>query len=197
MHKWFRKVHMYTGLLNFTILVIFGIVGLSATFLPRPAQRSQPEREVRYLDFTAPGGLDDRQLADHVYEELKLPLTKPAPEWAVQRDSDNNPTANFYTPGKMYYTTVLEKEARLRVETAPYDTWAFLMHLHEMTPRNANPDWRTQLWAYYVEFSIWSLIGMALSGVYLWLASRPGFRWAQLSFAAGCGILVLFFVLVR
>jgi hypothetical protein len=36
---------------------------------------------------------------------------------------------------------------------------------------------------------------MALSGVYLWLSSRPAHRWAQVSFAVGsAGFLLLVYL---
>jgi hypothetical protein len=31
MNTWIRKIHMYTGLLNFTILCVFGLAGLVVT----------------------------------------------------------------------------------------------------------------------------------------------------------------------
>ena len=38
---------------------------------------------------------------------------------------------------------------------------------------------------------------MALTGVYLWLATRSGYRWAQISFGAGTAIFVVFYIAVR
>jgi hypothetical protein len=31
MNTWIKKIHMYTGLLNFTILCVFGLAGLVVT----------------------------------------------------------------------------------------------------------------------------------------------------------------------
>jgi hypothetical protein len=196
-HRLIKKIHMYTGLVNFTILVVFAIVGLTAAFLPGPNQRPRPKAEVRYVDFTAPGGLDDRQVADRIYEELQLPLTSRAQDWNIRRGEDHNLRVRFPTASKVYTAVVLENESRLRLEIVPFDTWQFLSHLHESTPQHANPDWRAYLWSCYVEFSLWSLILMAVSGVYLWLASRPSYRWAQVSFGMGCGTLLLYYLLVR
>ena len=103
--KWIKKIHMYLGLVNFTILFIFGLVGISASFLPPPSEQDRAEPEA--------------------------------------------------------------------------------------------PDWRTQLWALYIEVSIWSLILMASSGIYLWLTSRPKLRWAQLSFAAGIISFIALWTLSR
>ena len=79
--------------MNFTILFIFGLVGISASFLPPPSEQDRAEPEV----------------------------------------------------------------------------WDVLFRMHESTLSHAAPDWRTQLWALYIEVSIWSLILMASSGIYLCL----------------------------
>ena len=34
MTRWMIRIHMYTGLLNFAALVLFGVVGIIATVLP-------------------------------------------------------------------------------------------------------------------------------------------------------------------
>jgi hypothetical protein len=54
-----------------------------------------------------------------------------------------------------------------------------------------------RLWTWYNEFSIWSLIGMSLSGVYLWLASRPRYRPAIYVFAFGSLSFLLLYMLTR
>ncbi|MBI3679538.1 MAG: hypothetical protein HY235_04000 [Acidobacteria bacterium] len=69
--------------------------------------------------------------------------------------------------------------------------------MHETHIRNRSADWRMRLWTYYIELSIWALIVMSLTGVYLWLASRPGFRWAQLFFAAGTVCFLALWVFSR
>ncbi|MDP6982863.1 MAG: hypothetical protein QGG05_07230 [Candidatus Latescibacteria bacterium] len=55
----------------------------------------------------------------------------------------------------------------MQIRTQPFDKWQYMMHLHEMTPSRNEGDWRITSWAVYMEFSLWSLIFMALSGVYL------------------------------
>jgi len=54
-----------------------------------------------------------------------------------------------------------------------------------------------RLWAWYNRFAIWSLIAMAITGTYLWLASRPRYRVAQYSFAGGAGAFILLYALTR
>ena len=197
MTRWMIRIHMYTGLLNFTALVLFGVVGIVATALPPHAERAQPEPGVELVEFEIPGGMDDRQLADHIQATLRIPLTGRPPDWTLKRDDDNNLRFRLPTPARGHEIVVLEAESRLRIETLLFPTWQYLIHLHEMVPSRVTPDLRIQAWAWYIEFSIWSLILMALSGLYLWLESRPGYRWAQVSFGVGSLIFVCFYWFVR
>jgi hypothetical protein len=141
--------------------------------------------------------MDDRRLADHIHASLNLPLTKPAADWALGRDRQNRLRFRLGTPARFYEILVLEKQDQVQITTQPFDFWQYLFHLHEMTPGAGQPELRTRLWAWYMEFSIWSLMLMSLSGVYLWLASRPGYRWAQASFAAGAAIFIVFYIAIR
>jgi hypothetical protein len=194
---WIKRIHMYTGLLNFTTFAIFGIIGIMATVLPRPAERQKLPSTVQVRDFQIPGDMNDRQLADHIQTSLKLPLTSPTPDWALRRDDQNHLRFGLFTPARFYDILVLENQGKIEMTTQPFDLWQYLFHLHEMTPGWAHPDLRTQLWAYYMECSIWSLILMSLSGVYLWLVSRPKHRLALVSFATGSAIFVLFYIAMR
>jgi hypothetical protein len=188
---------MYAGLLNTTALALFGVIGIAVTVLPKPQDRTPPEATVEFVDFQVPGDMDDRQLADHIQEHLAIPLTGPAPDWSMHHDRAGNLRFRLPTPARRYDIGVLEAENRLRIRTQDFDTWQYLFHLHEMTPAYARPDLRIQAWAWYIEFTIWSLIAMALTGVYLWLASRPGYRWAQASLAGGTIVFVAFYIAVR
>jgi len=197
MSKWVKKKHMYLGLLNYTILVIFGMVGLSTSFLPPPNERDRAEPEVRFVAYEAPVDLSNKALANNAYEALKLPLTQTPPDWSIRRDRDHNLRFSLPTMAKGHDIVVLEKESLLRVTTTTLDIWDYFFRLHELTLNHGAPDWRTWLWAVYVELSIWSLILMATSGVYLWLVSRPKLRWAQLSFVMGVISFVALWALSR
>jgi hypothetical protein len=193
----FKKLHMYAGLLNLSILLIFGVAGLWATFEPAPERRKRPDPDVEFRDFTPPAGLDDKAAADRVHEFLNLPLTTPLPKFAIRRDANNDLALNFYTPNGIRRAVVLEKEHRIRIETQHIGFANYLNGLHTMTLNNRSPDWRVHWWTYYNEFSIWSLIGMSISGVYLWLASRPRYRPARWTFALGSGAFILLYAMTR
>jgi hypothetical protein len=196
MSHWLKKLHMYAGLLNLSILVVFGIAGLTATFDSGP-RRSPLQSSTRTLDFQPPPNASDFEAATAAFAFLKPALTTAPPKNAVHRDAANNVTFDFYTVNGPQTVTLLEKENHLRVETRRNNLGHFLDNLHGTTMNARITDPRIRLWTWYTEFSIWSLIFMSLTGVYLWLASRPKHRWAQFSFAAGSGVFLLLYALTR
>lgn len=197
MNEFVKKLHAWLGLLSFTILLIYGITGLSVTLLPAPEARPRREGGTEFVDFRVPPNLTDKQVADRVWEALKVPLANPAPEWSLRRDADNNLTMGFYTPNGPTHVTVLEREGRLRVVRERSEWPAFLNNLHASTLRDRPTDWRMRAWIAYNEFAIFALIFMSLSGVYLWLSSRPRHRAAQISFFAGTGAFLVLYWLSR
>ncbi len=194
-----KKLHMYAGLLNFSILFMFGVAGLTATFDGRPPVQRLDEAVERFAPFTPPPNSTDKQIADAVYDYLKPSLTRAPPAQALRRDADKNLSFNFFSPNGIVAVTVLEKENRLRARTLKNDAGHFMNALHTATIQNqvAKSDLRMRLWTYYNELAIWSLLGMALSGVYLWLSSRPGYRLAQYAFAGGCAVFITLYVMTR
>ncbi|MDP7364473.1 MAG: hypothetical protein QF768_17930 [Candidatus Latescibacteria bacterium] len=114
-----KRLHMYSGLLNATALLLFGLVGIAATLLPRHNQRDTPESTSQMIDFVIPGDLDDRQLADHIQRELAIPLTGPAPNWSFWHDGDQNLHFRLPTPARRYDITVRRREIRCKFARSP------------------------------------------------------------------------------
>jgi len=195
MTRWLKKLHMYAGLLNLSILLVFGIAGLNATF-EDPGEAPPPPTTAVY-DFQVPANVSDYEAALAAFRFLKPALSEPPPQGAIHRDSANNVAFSLYSVNGQRTVTLLEKENRVRVEARPNELGEFFDGLHATTMNFAHTDLRIRMWAWYVEFSIWSLIFMAVTGVYLWLASRPGYRWAQVSFAAGSGLFLLLYAITR
>jgi hypothetical protein len=192
-----RKLHMYAGLFSFTALMVYGVAGLEGTASRPPGQSEPQSPAVEFLEYKPPAGAGDKAVADSVHALLKPPLAGPIPEWAVHRNAAHDLELDFYSPNGMTRAVVLEKEGRLRIERRRVRVWGFLNDLHAMTPGEYQQDIRLKLWSWYNEAAMWSLMGMVFSGVYLWLASRPGWRTAQLTFAAGSMALMVLYFSVR
>lgn len=183
MRRLVRKLHIYAGLLSFTAFVVYGIAGIRATLIEAPDDRRPNPSDVREIVFDVPGDLSDKALADRIHAELDLPLTRPIPEWALYRDEERNLVLDFYTANGIRRVTVLEAEGRLRVEAEQAPLGQFLNQLHATVGVGGPPT--VTAWALYNIFSTFCLLFMTVSGVYLWLATRPGHGLALVSFAAG------------
>jgi hypothetical protein len=178
-----QKLHTYAGLVTFVNLMVFGLVGVSASLSSRP---HDPAPEVRSEAFVVEPNLSDRQVAERVCGLLGLSLATPIQTAVIQHDAANNLLLDFYHANGRHRVTVLEKESRLRVEVMRNSLWSYLGTLHATTGAFHSGDWRMQLWADYNEFAMWCFLAMLASGVALWLMSRPGYRWAQWSLGLGC-----------
>ncbi len=197
MNKLIRKIHIYLGLLNLSFVLIFGITGVVATLRYTPYQLPHPVQPPRLETYDVRPGLTDKEVADDIYARLKIPLTSPPEKWAIGRDHQNDLVINFYTVNGPYRVTLLEKEHRLKVERVQESIWLYVDNLHGLTIRQPGNDLLLRMWAYYNEFSIWSLLGMALSGAYLGLTSRPGYKLARYALTSGAVAFLVIYTAAR
>jgi hypothetical protein len=189
---------MYLGLLCWSILFVYGIAGLTATvFRAGPPGPHFQSSTVRTETFVTPPNQTDKQVGDAVWRTLEIPLTGPPAAYAIRRDRQNNLVVSFWTTNGPTTVTVLEQQNRLRIESHRNTIWAYFNNLHSTTLRGRPYDWRIQLWAYYNEFAVWALLAMAMSGVCLWLSSRPRHLLAQAAIAVAGVSFVVLYILTR
>lgn len=187
---WLRRIHMYLGLLSSTAIFVYGVTGIHATSFTRPIDRPRPAPTVTYQPASIDGALDDAAAAKQLFSKLSIPMGTPPGQ--IRRDDQNNLVFNSYPASGMVRVVFLEKEGRARIEKIDAPFAQLLSNLHEITMRNPSEDLRVRLWKYYNEFSTWTLLLLILTGIWLWLASRPGHRWARLCFALGsAGFVIL------
>ena len=188
---------MYTGLFTFTALMVYGLSGLMDSALPAWSERQAPPTTERYVEFATPANLADKDVADLVYAHLDMPLTGPAADYSIRRDKDQNLTVSFYTVNGVRTVTVLEDAGQLKIERAHGGIVSFVTGMHGSRMMYASPRFLTLAWAIYNEVGLWSLGIIALSGLTLWLSTRPRFVWAQIAFVAGNGTFALLYWLLR
>jgi len=191
-----KRIHIYLGLLSFSHLIVYGIAGLTAS-----AQHSQERPKIsqftRYQDFAVPPNLTDKEVAALVYDRLRLPFTRPMPDWFLKHTAANDLQLDFLNINGIYRVTVLEKERRVRIDEIRNSAWLFLEDIHAGTVHSAEEMRLLQLWGIYNEFAMWSLLAMILTGIWLWLSSRPGSHWAQACLLASTAASVAVYFLVR
>lgn len=191
---WVRRVHIYLGLLNFSLLFVFGLAGLVVT-VEAPDIFHQPGGPaVETREFTAPPSASDREVGALVARAIE-PAHAGAP--FVHRDAANHLVAEFYSVNGLVRATLLPGERRVEVRTFRNSIWRFIDNAHATTLSEQGGDTAVRAWAWYIEFSIWSLIAMALGGVWLGLASRWKWAWTRVSLAAGCVVFIALYWLEK
>ena len=195
--EWIRRLHIYTGLFSFTALMVFGAAGLIGAFHEDPRAASRPPPVVSELDFEVPQGASDPEVAQLVYARLALRDAAPVPEWALGRNEDHVLVLHFYGPNGVTHASVLEDQKKLHVEIDRSTLGEYVNGMHALVLSHVGPQRRVRFWSMYLELSIFTLLFMVVTGVWLWLATRPRLRWAQAFFAVGTIGFVALYLLGR
>jgi hypothetical protein len=196
MYDWMKKIHMYAGLLSYMAFFVWGVAGIRAVFLPPPGGYLPPEISAqREVPFEAPGDLDDEQLSQLLFKAAEIPMS--GGHYNVHRNEEGNLAFFVFTNNGRRDVTYLEEEQRIRVEIRQNGLVDFLSSMHAGHSRRGAPDLSARFWGVYNEFSTWAFFFMSLSGIYLWVATRPRLPWAQLSIGGAAAVFVILWVATR
>jgi hypothetical protein len=183
---WLRWIHVLVGLQSAAALIVYAVAGLAATWHARPGAPETPRR-LETRAYAPRDGESDVALAKRLHAELALPLTDPPADWVVRRDDAGVLTFRVYSPNGMQHVRV-PAPGVVQVEDARVDLATFLLnlHAHVLPPGLRGADPRLLLWSLYNELSMLALGGLALSGLTLWLATRPRAPLPFAAFVLGC-----------
>jgi hypothetical protein len=180
---WIRRIPTYLGLLNFSLLFVFGAAGLVMTCEAPDIFHAGQQPSVELRDFAAPPDASDREVGELVARMLS-PAHAGRP--IVRRDAANQLVTEFYSVNGLVRATLLKGEHRIEVRTFRNSIWRFIDNAHATTIAEQTPDGAVRAWASYIEFSIWSLIAMSLSGLWLGLSRRWKYAGTPISLITGC-----------
>jgi hypothetical protein len=113
------------------------------------------------------------------------------PDWFLRRTPENHLLLDFYNVNGIYRVIVLEQEQKLRVEEIRNSIWLFLEDIHAATPNDPEAPALVRAWALWNEAAMWSLLAFCLSGIYLWLTTRPRMMWAWSALAVGTAAFMM------
>jgi hypothetical protein len=196
LYEWVKKIHMYSGLLTFTAFVVWGVTGVHAVFLPPAGQYTPPPvSSVQEIPFREAGSLDDQTLARSIYEKVRIPLA--GGRYNVHRDEQSNLAFNVFTINGGREVTFLEKEGIVRIAHRGNSLWGYLSSMHTAHSRRHRLTPSAIAWGYFNELSTWAFLFMTFSGLYMWIATRPGLRWAQLSLAGITALTLVLWIAIR
>lgn len=189
-----RKLHIYSGLLVFSQLLVYGVAGLVATAQPS-LERPKTPHTTRTIAFQRKPDESDKQVAARAYETVQPAMSRPVPDWFLRKSADGHLLLDFYNINGIYRVTVLP--TALRVESIRNSTALFFEDIHAATLADSEADQLIRIWAMWNELGIWGLLFFAVSGIWLWLASRPGSRLAWFSLALGIAVFAGLWMVLR
>jgi hypothetical protein len=194
--KWMKKLHTYAGLLTFTAFVVWGVIGVAGAFAPGPGNYQPPDvSSVQDTPMPVPANLGDKALARYVFDNIYIPLR--GGHYNIQRNENGNLAFYVFTASGRRDVTYLEDQGIARIEIRQNSIFGFLSTMHTAFSRRGPQTQAARLWGYYNEFAAWAFFFMTISGVYLWLDTRPGMRWAQLIGASSIGFSVVLWFATR
>ena len=169
---------MWAGLLTFTALIVWGVTGIHAVFLPEPGGYTPPEvHEVTETPFSEGGDLGDAELARKIYEGLDIPVK--GGHYNIHRDDEQNLAFFIFSANGRRDVTYLEEEGVVRIEFRKNEIASFLSTMHTAHSRRGPKNVAGRAWGLYNELATWAFFFMTVSGVYLWAATRPFMVWAR------------------
>lgn len=186
---------MYAGLLNFSQLIVFGLAGLVVTFHAPDIMHSGVPPATTSMSFAAPPAMSDRDVGRSIAQRVGAPPHSGPPY--IHRDESNRLVVDFYSVNGLVRATLVENANRVDIQTYRNSVWRFIDDAHTATIADRSPDGALRAWTWYIELSIWCLIVMCISGVWLAIASRWRFVWTRVALAAGCLAAVAFYFLER
>ena len=194
LHPLVKKIHAYLGLVNLSFVLIWGIVGLDQ-WLNHRAPGPPPVSAEWTLPYKPAPDATDREIG-LALRALINPSQGTSPN--LQRDADGNLIVMFYTSNGPTKATVVEANGIVRVQKRHTDVGRFLNNMHATSTQDVDPSYLAlRIWTYFTEISIWSLLTLSLSGLLMWLLSRPKYIPAQLSFLAGLGMFAFLYMAAR
>jgi len=194
MNAWIKKIHMYAGLLNFTILCVFGLAGVIVTADAPDIFHAGNEPATAIVPFAAPSAASDKDVADLMVRQVGPRHTgKPS----IRRDAEHRLVADNYSVNGLVRLTLLEPQGQMKIETYRNSIWRFIDNAHATTLQESTTTWAPNAWAWYIEIAIWSLLLMALSGLWLGLVTRWNYWWTKAALIAGTISFALFCVVLK
>jgi hypothetical protein len=183
------KIHIYSGLLCSSYLLIFGVSSLNYNhhFGKPDNKKVRWERSLKLVDTG-----NNMAVSEVVRDNLGL-IGWPLP-WETRRDERGNLHFGLSRPGKHYTIRVFFDENRIQVEETHRGFWAVVDTLHG---KMGVPSSRfMSLWGAYTELCTWVVLFSAASGVYLWTHRQKErfIGWILLVSASGTALLLIVYV---
>lgn len=187
LHGWIRDLHLYAGLFLGPLVLVYAVstLMLNHALVPWGGGVDAP-RDISSVRVSVPDAENSLDLAMQLREQLGMPG-----EVGFVRRRGSTLTFPIESPGRTANVRFDFTSGVATVEEQHTGVWNGLIYLHRMPgPHNANirGNWIvTRLWGWFADATVYLVLFLSVSGVYLWTALKAD-RKAGLLFL-GAGVL--------
>jgi hypothetical protein len=189
LYRWLRDLHLYFGLFISPFILLFAV---SVFYLNHGKLVSGEAPVDTYNDLSIPGGFDRLKGIEAVEQARAiLPQVGVSGEIGFLRYISNTRHLVFPVSKAGSEATVdVDLDARTATVTRrPMNLWESISYLHKMPgPHNVaiRGNWvGTQVWRVFADATIYLLLFISLSGIYLWWALKAERRIGFMLLSAG------------
>jgi hypothetical protein len=184
----FRKIHLYSGLILLTFVVMYFITGY-ALIHHEWFPESEPVKTTRIepLSFAGVGDPDTYSL--YLQERFELRGKRRQPN----RFDDGRWRFRYFRPGTTHEALVAADGRNVAITTRDGTTYTTMAGFHAL--HGYGGGWLYDVWAVLYDLASLSMIVFAISGIYLWyrLTRRKLVGWIFLGLSYGyAGVTILY-----
>ena len=173
-YRWTRDLHLYVGLFVSPFVLVYAVsaIQLNHTLMPWGGRAAQPvaPRTVRVVVRDTENGLG---VATQVQKQIGVPGEI---GYVGRKLGSQRVSFPIETPGRTTSVRVDLAAGLATIERKETGVWDGMIYLHKMPgPHNANirGNWVfTRLWGWLADASVYMLLFLSATGVYLWTVSK-------------------------
>jgi hypothetical protein len=192
-HRWTRDLHLYVGLFVSPLVLLYAlsVIVINHVLLPR-AGAPAPPGERRSVFFDVRDDTSNLTVAKAIRDQIGI-----TGEIVSISRAQRGRLLNFavQTPRSITSVRADLDAGAAQVERSEQGLAAALVYLHKMPgPHNANirGNWAmTQAWRWVANGTVYLILFVTASGIYLWLVLRAERRWGLLCLAAGTASFIV------
>jgi hypothetical protein len=195
-YRWTRSLHLYLGLFVSPYVLIFS---LSVLFLNHAALPWGGEEGAAKETRTRRVSVADRENSLELASEVQRQIGVPGEiDFINRNEKEHRLSFPITSPGEKSSIKVDLATGLATIETRKTGVWDAMVYLHKMPgPHNASVrgNWLyTRMWAWLADWTVYLVLFVTASGVYLWTAVKAERRAGLLFLGAGMLSFVLLVV---
>jgi hypothetical protein len=196
LYRWTRDLHLYVGLFVSPFVLVYAVsaIQLNHTLMPwgGRAAPTAPARTVRIVVRDTENSLE---VASQVRQQIGVPGEI---GYVSRKPGSQQVRFPIETPGRATSVRVDLAAGLATIEQKETGVWDGMIYLHKMPgPHNANirGNWLfTRLWGWLADGTVYMLLFLSATGIYLWTALKADRRMGLIFLGAGAltflGVLI-------